>query len=119
MKSIIGSAGIISILFIIFSLAIPCLASDINIVGTVTPTSGKEDTNFIYSATITFSKGNFDINSPLNVELIISDNRVNKSYLPIGKILWQWPLPGGVDTGTKRSLYLFLQPWPGGAHEYR
>jgi hypothetical protein len=85
MKSIIGSAGIISILFIILGLVIPCQASDINIVGTVTPISGKEDTNFIYSATITFSKGNLDINSALNIELIISDNRVNKSVSQSGK----------------------------------
>jgi hypothetical protein len=85
MKSIIGSAGIISILFIVLGLVIPCQASDINIVGTVTPTTGKEDTNFIYSATITFSKGNLDINSALNIELIISDNKVKKSLSQSGK----------------------------------
>ena len=85
MKSIIGSAGIISILFIVLGLVIPCQASDINIVGTVTPTTGKEDTNFIYSATITFSKGNLDINSALNIELIISDNKVKKSVSQSGK----------------------------------
>ena len=39
MKSIIGSAGIISILFIVLVLVIPCQANDINIVWTVTPTS--------------------------------------------------------------------------------
>ena len=89
MKSIIRSAGIIFILSIVLGLVIPCQASDIksdiNIVGTVTPTTGKENTNFTYSATITFPKGNLDINSALNIELTISDNKVNKSVSQSGK----------------------------------
>ena len=85
MKYIIRSAGIIFIISIVLGMIFPCQASDINIVGTVTPTSGKEGTNFTYSATITFPKGNLDINSALNIELIISDNKVNKSTTQSGK----------------------------------
>ena len=85
MTLITGSAGLIFIFCIVLGLTIPCQASDINIVGAVTPTTGKEDTNFTYSAVMTFSRGNININSPLNIELIISDNRINKSVSQSGK----------------------------------
>ncbi len=79
------SAELIFILCILLGLTITCQASDINIIGSVTPPSGKEDTNFTYSAVMTFSRGNTNINSPLNIELIISDNRINKSDSQSGK----------------------------------
>ena len=85
MISITRSAGLIIIFSIVVGLIVPCQASDINIVGTVTPTSGKEDTNFTYSAVMTFSRGNSEINNALNIELILSDNRVNKSVSQSGK----------------------------------
>ncbi len=85
MTSITRSTGLIFILYVVLGLIIPCQASDINIVGTVTPSSGKEDTNFTYSAIITFPKSNPNINSALNIELILSDNRVNKSFSQSGK----------------------------------
>jgi hypothetical protein len=110
MKSIIGSAGIISILVIVLGLVIPCLASDINIVGTVTPTSGKENTNFTYSATITFPKGNLDINSALNIELIISDNIVNKSVSQSGKFYGNGLSPEELIRGRSDPYTFYFNP---------
>ena len=63
-------------------------SNNINIDGTVTPTSGKEDAKFAYSSTIKFPGGNTenpDINGALNIKLIISDNSVNKSFSESGK----------------------------------
>ena len=89
MTSIIRSAGLIFIFSVVLGLIIPCLASNnINIDGTVTPTSGKEDAKFAYSSTIKFPGGNTenpDINGALNIKLIISDNSVNKSFSESGK----------------------------------
>lgn len=89
MTSIIRSVGLIFIFSIVLGLIIPCQASNnINIDGTVSPTSGKEDAKFTYSAIIKFPGGsteNPDINGALNIKLIISDNSVNKSFSESGK----------------------------------
>ena len=83
MNSIIRSAGLIFILLIVSGLIIPGQASNISIEGNVTPSSGKEDTSFAYSAVIKFPGGsivNPDINGALIIGLKISDNKVNKNY---------------------------------------
>jgi len=89
MTSIIRSAGLIFIFSIVLSLIMPCLASNnINIDGTVTPTSGKEDAKFTYSAIIKFPGGsieNPDINGALNIKLIISDSSVSRNFSESGK----------------------------------
>lgn len=85
MISIIRFAGLVFIFLTLLGLIVPCHASDINIVGTVTPTSGKEDTNFTYSAVINNIGSNYDLIGALKIELIVSDNRVNKSFSERGK----------------------------------
>ena len=87
MNSIIRSAGLMFILLIVSGLIIPGQASNISIEGNVTPSSGKEDTGFAYSAVIKFPGGsmeNPDINGALFISLKISDNKVNKSYSQTG-----------------------------------
>ncbi len=88
MTSIFKFAGLALIFSIVSGLIIPCQADNINIYGNVTPSSGKEDANFVYSAVIKFPGGsikNPDINEALIIELIISDNKVRKTFTDAGK----------------------------------
>jgi hypothetical protein len=88
MNFVLRSTGFIFLLSIVLGLIIPCQASNIYIDGNVTPSSGKEDTSFAYSAVIKFPGGstnNPDINDALIISLVISDNKVNKSFSESGK----------------------------------
>lgn len=90
--SITKMTGFSCIFLILLVLSVSCEANNINILGSVSPNSGVEGTDFTYSAVIKFTHddmNNPDIREPLNVSLILSDGSVSKSFKDTGKF------PGG------------------------
>ncbi len=113
MTSINRSAGLIFIFFIVFGIIVPCQASNINIYGNVSPSSGKEDTNFVYSAVINFPGGsirNPEINEALIIKLIVSDNKLNKSFYDTGKFQGDGLSPDELIRGESKPFTFSLNP---------